>query len=112
GVRHENYCQRDFFRFTKKCDREMLRRRHHTQTQIAGETKGRKKTDEKHRENQYSSGGVYRGTESAMTNVESRITKECRMTTPDFVAQRDRTLFSSFVLRISSFSSHVYIAPD
>ena len=34
-----------------------------------------------------------------MTNVESRMTKECRMTTPEFVAQRDRILFSSFRLR-------------
>ena len=59
GHRRENYCARECFRVTKKCHREMLRRRYHSQTEITGETKGRKKTDEKHRENQHSSGGVH-----------------------------------------------------
>src|SRR5215217_2311984 len=45
----------------------MLRRRYHPQTKIAGETEGRKETDEKHRENQHSAGGIHRGTQSAMS---------------------------------------------
>ena len=59
GDWRENYCARKCFRFTKKCHREMLRRGYHPQTEITGETKGRKKTNEKHRENQHSSGGVH-----------------------------------------------------
>ena len=55
----ENYCARECFRFTKKCHREMLRRRYHSQTKITGETKRRKKTDEKHWENQHPSGSVH-----------------------------------------------------
>jgi len=48
---------RAFPRYGKR-DREMLRRRYHSQTEIAGETKGRKKTNESHREDQHSSGSV------------------------------------------------------
>ena len=70
GDWRENHCARERFRFTKKCHREMLRRRHHPQTQIAGETKRRKKTDEKHREDQHPAGSVHRGAESAMRSFE------------------------------------------
>src|SRR5437773_4352415 len=64
--RRKNYCPRKCFRVTKKCHREMLRRGYHAQTEITREAKGRKKTDEKHREDQHSSGSIYRGAESAM----------------------------------------------
>jgi GTP-binding protein LepA len=67
----ENYCARERFRFTKKCHREMLRRRYHSQTEIARETKGREKTNEKHRENQHPAGGVHRGAQSAMKRFET-----------------------------------------
>ena len=66
GDRRKNHCARKCFRVAKKCDREMLRRRYHPQTQVAGEAKRRKKTDEKHRQDQHSAGSVHRGAESAM----------------------------------------------
>jgi len=45
---------RESFGLAKKRDREMLRRRHHPETQTAGETERRKKTNEEHREDQHS----------------------------------------------------------
>src|SRR5207302_9681731 len=70
----ENYCARERFGLAKKRDREMLRRRHHPETQTAGETERRKKTNEEHWEDQHSAGGIYRSAQSAMKNVnrESR----------------------------------------
>ena len=50
----------------QKCDREMLRRRYHPQTQAAREAERRKETDEEHRQDQHPAGSVHRSAEGAM----------------------------------------------
>ena len=49
-------------------DGQMLRRRHHAQTQVAGETEGRQKADEILRQRQHPAGSVHRGAESLRFN--------------------------------------------
>ncbi len=47
-------------------DGEVLRRRHHAETEAARETKGRQKADEIDRESEYPARGVYRGAEGEL----------------------------------------------
>src|SRR5439155_18293903 len=73
-------------------------------TKNAGETKGRKKTDEKHRENQHSSGSVYRGVKGAVTLAMRDSSTALRSVRKDNgLRVRSFVLRHWFVIRHSSF---------
>src|SRR5204863_2179894 len=63
GHRRKNYCARKCFRVAKKRNREMLRRRYHPETETAGETKRRQKTNEEHRQDQHHPGSLHPGSQ-------------------------------------------------
>ena len=51
--REQDHCPRNHPRTHQKCHCQMLRRRHHPQTQALGKTKRRQKTDERDRQGQH-----------------------------------------------------------
>ena len=53
-------------------DGEMLRRRHLAQTQAAGETEGRQKAHEIHRQREHPAGSVHRGVEGVENSAAAR----------------------------------------
>ena len=63
GHRRQDHRARNGARHAQERPRQVLRRRHHAQTQAAGEAKGRQEAHEAHRPRGYSAGGFPGGAE-------------------------------------------------
>src|SRR5207245_10420866 len=73
GHRWKSGRARNDQRVAQRRNREMLRRRHHAQTQTARKTKRREETDEIDRLGAHSAGSLHRGVKGLNGNVDSSL---------------------------------------